>query len=126
MPRAMPYEENGVVTGYMVFCPACQCGHLFNTVPNGKRPVWQFVNGDVEKPTFVASMLVKSGHYAGGHKKGDDCWCTYKERYGKEPGFACGICHSHVKEGKIQFLADCTHALAGQTVDLPDWKTQES
>ena len=35
--------------------------------------------------------------------------------------------HSHseheiifVTDGKIQFLGDCTHALAGQTVDLPD------
>lgn len=25
-------------------------------------------------------------------------------------------------DGRIQFLNDCTHALAGQTVDLPDWE----
>ena len=31
------------------------------------------------------------------------------------------ICHSFVKAGNIQFLGDCTHALAGQTVPLPDW-----
>ncbi len=30
-------------------------------------------------------------------------------------------CHSFVKEGKIQFLNDCWHALNGQTVDLPDY-----
>ena len=30
------------------------------------------------------------------------------------------LCHSHVREGRIQFLSDCTHALVGQTVDLPD------
>jgi hypothetical protein len=29
-------------------------------------------------------------------------------------------CHSFVTNGKIQFLADCTHKLAGQTVELPD------
>lgn len=29
-------------------------------------------------------------------------------------------CHSFVQSGRIQFLSDCTHALAGQTVDLPD------
>jgi hypothetical protein len=27
-----------------------------------------------------------------------------------------------VTDGRIQFLGDCTHALAGQTVDLPDWE----
>jgi hypothetical protein len=33
-------------------------------------------------------------------------------------------CHSFIKGGKWEFLPDCTHALAGQTVDmvdLPDW-----
>lgn len=30
-------------------------------------------------------------------------------------------CHSFVTDGRIQFLGDCTHSLAGQTVDLPDW-----
>ena len=32
------------------------------------------------------------------------------------------ICHSFVTDGRIQFLGDCTHKLAGQTVDLPDWE----
>lgn len=30
------------------------------------------------------------------------------------------ICHSWVTDGRIQFLADCTHELRGQTVDLLD------
>lgn len=31
-------------------------------------------------------------------------------------------CHSWVTEGRIEFLADCTHSMAGQTVDLPaEW-----
>jgi hypothetical protein len=30
------------------------------------------------------------------------------------------VCHSFVTDGKIQFLGDCTHALAGQTVELPE------
>ena len=30
------------------------------------------------------------------------------------------ICHSYVRDGRIQFLGDCTHALAGKTVDLPE------
>ena len=28
------------------------------------------------------------------------------------------ICHSYVKEGKIIYLGDCTHALAGQTIPM--------
>ena len=28
--------------------------------------------------------------------------------------------HSYVTDGRIQYLSDCTHPLAGQTVDLPD------
>jgi len=29
-------------------------------------------------------------------------------------------CHSFVKDGHIEFLSDCTHDKAGQTVPLPD------
>jgi hypothetical protein len=31
------------------------------------------------------------------------------------------VCHSFVTDGRIQFLNDCTHPLAGQTVDIPEW-----
>jgi hypothetical protein len=37
-------------------------------------------------------------------------------------------CHSFVRDGKIEFLNDSTHALAGQTVDIPpmpDWFTEK-
>ncbi len=33
-------------------------------------------------------------------------------------------CHSFVKDGKIQYLKDCWHKLAGQTVDLPDFEEE--
>ena len=29
-----------------------------------------------------------------------------------------------VTDGRIQYLADSTHALAGQTVDLPEWSNR--
>lgn len=35
-----------------------------------------------------------------------------------------GVCHSFVRAGRWEFLADSTHPLAGQTVDLvplPEW-----
>lgn len=34
-------------------------------------------------------------------------------------------CHSFVTDGSIQFLGDCTHALAGITVPIPDWPYHE-
>ena len=38
-----------------------------------------------------------------------------------QPGIGSRICHHFVTEGKIQFCGDCTHALRGQTVELPDF-----
>lgn len=39
------------------------------------------------------------------------------------------VCHSFVRNGRVEFLGDCTHELAGQTVDLPDlpdWFTNQT
>ena len=30
-------------------------------------------------------------------------------------------CHSYLRGGKWEYLADSGHAMRGQTVDLPDW-----
>lgn len=32
------------------------------------------------------------------------------------------VCDSLITDGCISFAANCTHALAGQTVDLPVWQ----
>jgi hypothetical protein len=90
MAKVMEVKDaEGKHHGWMIHCPACECGHQFDDR-------WTF-NGDVENPTFRASMLVH----------GDD----YRHR-----------CHSYVTDGKIEFLSDCGHEMAGQTVELPDWK----
>jgi hypothetical protein len=34
-------------------------------------------------------------------------------------------CHSFVKNGMIEFLSDCWHHLAGQTVELPGYTAEE-
>jgi len=60
-------------------------------------PVWGF-NNSMDKPTFTPSILVTIGH---GEKPSD-------------------ICHSFVRDGMIQYLGDCTHELAGQTIELPN------
>lgn len=55
---------------------------------------WDF-NGDLSNPTVSPSILVK-------HPTGDK-W---------------NVCHSFIKDGKIQYLPDCTHDLAGETIDM--------
>lgn len=105
--------------GRLLFrCPGCNEAHQV-TVGEGPGPRWGF-NGNYERPTFTPSVLIKTGHYCAG-QEGKDCWCTYEKRLGKPAPFKCSVCHSFVTDGRIQFLTDCTHALAGQTVQLPDF-----
>lgn len=54
---------------------------------------WTF-NGNMEKPTFRDSIAINTVGY---------------------------VCHSYVTDGMIQFLADCTHDLKGQTVPLQEF-----
>lgn len=101
------------------WCPGCKCAHtIYHGAGTGPRWGW---NGNAEKPTFTPSVLVRSGHHVPGHDSGG-CWCTFYKEHPETPEhdrFKCGVCHSFVTDGRIQFLGDCTHSLAGQTVDLP-------
>ena len=104
---------------FSFFCPGCRETH---TVGVG----WNF-DGDYERPTFSPSVLVRSGCYAEQHRPGDECWCVYNaDRPDQEPAFRCRRCHSFVRDGKIQFLSDCSHELVGQTMDLPDFEEKHS
>lgn len=76
-------------------CPGCGYGHSFRVNADAGRPQWTW-NGSVEEPTFAPSLMVNRD-------------------------FPAARCHSIVTDGKIAFLTDCFHTLAGQTVDLPDW-----
>lgn len=75
-------------------------------------------NGDTEKPTFSPSVLVKSQKLV---KDAEGNWLGEWER-DAAGNLIPSVCHSFVTDGRIQFLSDCTHKLAGQTVDLPDWR----
>lgn len=107
----------GEEAGYHFRCPVCRSIHGVRTAG---ASVWTF-NGDEVRPTFSPSVLVKSGHYAKGREPGD-CWCDYEQRTGETTPYHCYVCHSFVTDGQIQFLGDCTHELAGQTVPLPPWE----
>ena len=74
-------------------CPGCDEPHMVN---DG----W-VITGTLDLPTIQPSILVT------GVMGWDD----------PRPS----VCHSYVTAGRIQFLQDCTHALKGQLVDLPEW-----
>lgn len=85
----------GELIGHMVECPACRdadrCwAHVFHIAKDGRG--WNF-DGNYERPTFSPSML------------------AYDDK-----GYRC---HSFVRDGKIEYLGDCTHSMAGQTIELP-------
>ena len=105
---------------FMFKCPGCGDNHVVPTQPGQPGPVWAF-SGTLERPTFSPSILVTSGHYVSGHRPGvDTCWCEYRKEHPDLPeNVSCYRCHSFVRDGQIQFLGDCTHKLAGQTVPLP-------
>lgn len=104
-------------------CPGCGENHVIGiTTPNGPNWTW---NGSEDAPTFKPSVLVTSGHYSNRHHAGDECWCDYNRDHPDDVSFKCVICHSFVTDGKIQFLGDCSHELANQTVELPDIDIEE-
>lgn len=111
--------QNGAIS---FWCPGCKCSHTIYH-GDGTGPRWGY-NGNAERPTFTPSVLVRSGHHVPNYD-GGGCWCDFNAEQvakGEQPsGFQCGVCHSFVTDGSIQFLGDCTHALAGQTVELPEW-----
>jgi hypothetical protein len=86
-------------------CPGCNRSHAVQ-VGEGDGPRWGW-NGDAVSPTFTPSVLV-----------------TYPGRDAGQDGAPPAVCHSFVVAGQMQFLADCTHALAGQTVAIPPWSAE--
>lgn len=93
------------------WCPGCKQMHVVNSG-------WEF-NGNYERPTFRPSILVTGGHYLSNYVPGKPCWCTYNDEHPDDPyKFHCERCHSYVTDGRIEFLKDSSHDLAGQTVEL--------
>ncbi len=97
-------NTEGVHYGYEFRCPGCADTHVIPTLPHERG--WGF-NGDEARPTFTPSILV---HPHGFLKEDGSVGQTF-------------LCHSHVTNGRIIYCSDSTHALAGQTVDLPDLET---
>lgn len=105
MARADRLELNDGTIEAAFHCPGCKHYH---SIPVTGPKAWTF-NGDFNRPTFQPSILVRGTDY--------DC-----DADGRPIASTVrdSVCHSFVTDGRIQFLADSTHALAGQTVDLPE------
>jgi hypothetical protein len=96
--------------GYHFWCPGCDEAHMIKTSPSG----WGF-NDSGDAPTFTPSVLVSGvAHLTNAQEE------AYRRGEPLPPAVPF-VCHSFVTDGRIQFLSDCTHALAGQTVPLPDY-----
>lgn len=94
-------------------CPGCRETHVIAIGDATGQGGWVF-NGDVDAPTFTPSILVT------GSQKLSDAEADIimgGGRIEKRPL----RCHSYITDGQIQFLDDCSHGLAGQTVALPEW-----
>lgn len=95
-------HQDGSPYGICFDCPGCGDSH---GVPTGtSHNAWGF-NGDMDRPTLTPSILVR-----------------WKASDPSDPDAVAqeSVCHSFVTDGRIAFCSDSTHALAGQTVDLPD------
>lgn len=96
------------------WCPGCNEAHQVAVGPGG----WTW-DGNAEAPTFSPSVLVggvvrwTAAQYADAEAK--------RARGEPWPEPTPRVCHSFVRGGRMEFLSDCTHALAGQTVPIPDW-----
>ena len=83
----------------MFYCPGCGHHHAVRVEGDGPGPVWGW-NGSEELPTLSPSVLVYLPNPDGSRGRTE--------------------CHLWVKEGRIQYLKDSAHHLAGQTIDMED------
>lgn len=107
-------------------CPGCETMHGVGV--SGAGAVWTW-NGSLSAPTLTPSVLIRTGHYVPHVRELDGdkpapCWCTWNAEHPDEPApFKCTVCHSFVRDGQIEYLSDCTHALAGQIVPMLDTRS---
>lgn len=93
--------------GFAHWCPGCQEMHL---IPDS----WTF-DGNVAVPTFRPSVKITGKQTV----KVDGKWTgEWVHDAAGNPVDEC--CHYILTAGQLQFCGDCTHALCGQTVPLPD------
>lgn len=112
-------DDKGQHYGYAFPCPGCKSVHQINDQESVSiGPKWDF-NGNMDAPTFSPSLKVTHRHpkgYDNDHPAPADFDGEYVE----------DVCHSFITDGKIQFLDDCYHELAGQTVPMQTWEEYDA
>lgn len=101
------------------YCPGCKTNHHIQH-GSDRGPNWGW-NGSLERPTFTPSVLVTKTEFTEKGRADYEAWheAGCPPRHGVAFERREVVCHSFVTDGRIQYLGDCTHHLAGQTVDLP-------
>lgn len=106
MPKAQRFSNHEIG----ITCLACGEGHSLRG--------WKF-NDDLERPTFSPSLLV-TGVRPITDEEAD------RVMAGEVIDLPPRVCHSFITDGKIQYLSDCTHELAGKTIQLPEFGDYDS
>jgi hypothetical protein len=105
--------------GIRWWCPGCKHSHIVpvkqypNRYSTASMPPdgWDW-NESLDAPTLAPSVLVfERRTFIDGTLEGDAL--TAPANITMTPR-----CHTFVRDGRIEFLGDCTHELAGQTVDM--------
>lgn len=106
-------HDSGFSLSY--YCPGCKRPHSINhRMPPRVQPVWTW-NESVTSPTFHPSVDCEGTEPSDDPEKFDDP--KFDKPY---------KCHVIITDGMINFLTDCTHSLAGQTVPMPDWPGKDA
>ena len=98
-------NSDGTHHTWLWLCPACQCAHQCDDR-------WKF-NGDLQRPSFLphgteaGSILI---HAVTHSMPGAPDYEVCRPR-----------CHSYVRDGWVRYEPDSSHAMAGTSVELPDW-----
>lgn len=108
------WERDDDEAGQCTFwCPGCEQGH---TIAFGGAETWTW-DGNAEAPTFDPSVLAfpheklnEAGRQLVDAGRGSELTDEHRTMTPR--------CHSFVRAGMIEYLADSTHALAGQTVRM--------
>lgn len=82
-------------------CPGCENSH---GIPVDGSKAWQW-NNSLQFPTITPSILIYAHETSPPFKP--------------QPR-----CHSFITDGRILFLSDSGHKLAGQSVDLPEYEEE--
>lgn len=104
MPLLSPKLRSTDDGALYFWCPAC---HDLHGVYVGDGPAQWRWNRDAKRPTFWPDIVVRRRD-------------PRPKPNGSPWGTTMNLCHFTLTEGWLHFHKECTHALAGRDVFLPD------